>query len=168
MDERSSVKLKKSKLEYSDEEPEAEEVDTPPSQLPTNEVKVPSVKKARSDAQKVATARMRVKLDERRKELIVIKQEAKATALLQQMELKANIKDKLKAKQNKNKAEEKRRQAKQYEEEYESEEEQSESEPEEVKLVHKRINKKALPIKQLPSANRPSYASQDFPSVRFV
>jgi hypothetical protein len=70
------------------------------------------MKKARSDAQKATTARMRVKLEERRRDLVVIKQEAKETALLQQLELKAHIKDKLKAKQLKTKADEKIRQMK--------------------------------------------------------
>ena len=78
-----TTKPKKSKLEYSDEEPEIEVANT---STPTDVIRPPSVKKARSDAQKAATARMRIKLDERRKVLIVIKQEAKETALLQQIE----------------------------------------------------------------------------------
>lgn len=165
-------KPRKSKLEYS-EEFDTKEVDAPESiaGLPIilKEVKEnvsfpPSTKKARSDAQKAVTARMRVKLDERRKELIVIKQEAKETALLQQMELKTLIKDKLKAKQLKTKADEKMRQMLLEASESDEEESESESEPE---IVYRKPTRKG-PIKQLPSFRKPSYASQEFPTVRFV
>lgn len=164
-------KPKKSKLEYS-EESDSKEVDATESiagsPILLNEVKEdivpPSTKKARSDAQKAVTARMRVKLDERRKELLVIKQEAKATAMLQQMELKTLIKDKLKAKQHKAKADEKMRQMLLEASESDEEKSESESEPE---IVYRKP-RRAVPIKQLPSFKRPSYTSQDFPTVRFV
>ena len=78
------IKPNKSKLEYSDE-PDVKEVDEPlesPTVVATP-VPPPSMKKASSDAQKATTARMRVKLEERRRDLVVIKQEAKETALLE-------------------------------------------------------------------------------------
>lgn len=160
---------KSNKLEYTDEADE-EEPDkrqcglvTPPD-VPIPHT--PSVKKARSDAQKATTEKMRVKLEERRKELVVIKQEAKATALLQQAEVKAMIKDKLKAKQLKTKADEKMRQM--LLEASEDEEEQANSEPDEV--IYRNPPKRAtkVVVKQLPSKRRQPYASQDFPTVTFV
>lgn len=161
MDER-IAKPKTNKLEYSDEA-DAKELEEP--ETPISPVVSVSIKKTRSDAQKAATARMRVKLEERRKELVVIKQEAKETALLQQMELKTHIRDKLKAKQLKTKADEKMQQM--LLEASASEEEESESEPE--KIVYKKPLKKTslVHIKQLPS-RRPTYATQEFPTVRFV
>ena len=178
-------KPSKSKLEYTDE-PEIKEVDEPePPTASTPLIPPPSMKKARSDAQKATTARMRVKLEERRRDLVVIKQEAKETALLQQLELKAHIKDKLKAKQLKTKADEKMRQMMMEASESEEEsdyfrrstlsKEESESEPEErVPIVRKKqLIKKGgrvceTPIKQLPNGRHPSYTSQEFPSIRFV
>jgi len=192
-------KPSKSKLEYTDEpeikEPDELTPDLPPVVSPLRATlatmspiatlpisvktdvelrSIPTMKKARSDAQKATTARMRVKLEERRRDLVVIKQEAKETALLQQLELKAHIKDKLKAKQLKTKADEKMRQMMMEVSESE-EEEESESEPEEhVPIVRKKqpIKKGGrvceTPIKQLPNGRHPSYTSQEFPSIRFV
>jgi len=192
-------KPSKSKLEYTDEpeikEPDELTPDLPPvvsplratlaTMSPIATLPIPTMKKARSDAQKATTARMRVKLEERRRDLVVIKQEAKETALLQQLELKAHIKDKLKAKQLKTKADEKMRQMMMEVSESE-EEEESESEPEEhVPIVRKKqpIKKGGrvceTPIKQLPigrsptfalanNGRHPSYTSQEFPSIRFV
>lgn len=171
------AKPNKSKLEYSDEPDVKEEIEPAlesPPVIATPIVPPPSMKKARSDAQKATTARMRVKLEERRRDLVVIKQEAKETALLQQIELKAHIKDKLKAKQLKTKADAKMRQM-MVSSESEDEEEDEESEPEErIPIIRKkqqtytRAEPKPKPTKQLPSG-RPTYASQqEFPSVRFV
>ena len=166
------LKSNKCKLEYSDEtEKEVDEPEpTPTPVAPSITVdKPPSMKKARSDAQKATTARMRVKLEERRRDLVVIKQEAKETALLQQMELKTHIKDKLKAKQLKTKADEKMRQMLL---EASDEEEEEESEPESRKKQP--IKRTSLPepkpksFKQLPSGRQVPYVSQEYPSVRFV
>ena len=83
------------------------------------------------------------------------------------MELKAHIKDKLKAKQLKKKVEEPIQLS---ESETESE---TESEPEEIvikkskrhtvaKVANTRLNK------QLPNGRQPLYSSQEYPAVRFV
>ncbi len=174
------VKATKSKLEYSDE-PDIKEDDPKTEQIPPVLQEIvappappPSIKKARSDAQKATTARMRVKLEERRRDLVVIKQEAKATALLQQMELKAHIKENLKAKQQKTKADEKMRQMLLLSESEEEEEEEEEDESEPEIVYKKQPVRRATPtpqrtnMKQLPSGQKPSYLSQQFPSVRFV
>ena len=166
-----------SKLEYTDE---ADDVDDEPTELlppPAPEAKPPSIKKARSDAQKATTARMRVKLDERLKELVIIKQEAKATALLQQAEVKAIIKEKITAKLSTKKADEKMRLALlQAHESSEEEEEEYEPEPPVRKAQPKQSRTQYLPeptpvykrtTKQLPPY-RPTQPSYDFPSVRFV
>lgn len=168
------TKPNKSKLEYTDE-PDIKEDEPTPDPTPAIATPVPlppSMKKARTDAQKATTARMRVKLEERRRDLVVIKQEAKEMALLQQLEMKASIKDKLKAKQLKTKADEKMRQM--MEELSEDEDtDETESEPEEPMPIRRKTTKKGRgcetpPIKQLPSKKQPSYTSQEFPSIRFV
>ena len=181
------VKATKSKLEYSDE-PDVKEDESKPEQTTTSEASVihpmsdkveeppppTSIKKARSDAQKATTARMRVKLEERRRDLVVIKQEAKATALLQQMELKAHIKENLKAKQLKSKADEKMRQMLLLSESEEDEEDEEEEEEEPEIVYKKQPMRRATPtpqrtnMKQLPSGQKQIYLSQQFPSVRFV
>ena len=178
-------KPNKSKLEYTDE-PEIKEVDEPdpePVPIATPIVPPPSMKKARSEAQKATTARMRVKLEERRRDLVVIKQEAKETALLQQIELKAHIKAKI-AKQLKTKADDKMRQMLLEDDDEDADED--ESEPEEyIPIVRKKQPLKRLCqkestgvkggrvcetplIKQLPSGRKPPYATQELPSIRFV
>jgi len=167
-----------SKLEYTDD---ADDVDDAPAELlppPVAEVKPPSIKKERSDAQKATTARMRVKLDERRKELVIIKQEAKATALLQQAEVKAIIKEKITAKLSAKKADEKMRLALLQAQESSEEEEEQESEPEppvrKAPLKARKYAPEPEPVykrqpaqKQLPPY-RPTQPTYDFPSVRFV
>ena len=160
---------KTSKLEYTDEpdaqdETETELLETPP----VAEVKPPSIKKARSDAQKATTAKMRLKLEERRNELVIIKQEAKATALLQQEEMKSYIKQKLIKKQIQNKASEKMKQM--ILDEEDSDEEDSEAEEVVVVAKTRRPISRSVNSKQLPSA-RSSYPPPppyQFPTVNFV
>ena len=166
---------KKNKLEYTDDadQEEPDESSNIPTQSQSN---TPSVKKARSDAQKATTEKMRVKLEERRKELVVIKQQAKETALLQQAEVKAIIKEKLKAKQLKTKADEKMRQLL-----LEASEEEEEEESDHEEVVYRKPLKKApkalirfsdyrtqSDTKQFPSGRRPDYAAQELPTIRFV
>jgi hypothetical protein len=159
----------KSKLEYSDEVELKDDVETPiiePTVVP--EVKPPSIKKTRSDAQKATTARMRVKLEERRKELVIIKHEAKETALLQQMELKAHIKDKLLTKQLKTKADEKMRQMLLKAEDTDDDEDDDDvDEPEEVVVRSRKAKPVPKVVKQLPN-KQPTRQSYEFPAVRFV
>ena len=159
-----------SKLEYTDEPDDIVDV-LPEFSLPKDDalvdVKPQSIKKQRSEAQKATTAKMRLKLDERRKELVIIKQEAKATALLQQEEMKSYIKQKLIKEKIKSKASEKMKQMILDEEDSEKED----SEEEEVVVVvvpkkAKRVIAKPTNSKQLPSARPiPQY---QFPSVSFV
>ena len=162
----------KSKLEYSDEVEPKDDVEIPTIIEPTvvPEVKPPSIKKTRSDAQKATTARMRVKLEERRKELVIIKQEAKETALLQQIELKAHIKDKLLTKQLKTKADEKMRQMLLKAEDTDDDEEDDnddDDEPEEVVVRSRKTKPVPKVVKQLPN-KQPTRQSYEFPAVRFV
>ena len=163
----------KSKLEYSDEVEPKDDVETPiiePTVVP--EVKPPSIKKTRSDAQKATTARMRVKLEERRKELVIIKHEAKETALLQQIELKAHIKDKLLTKQLKTKADEKMRHMLLKVDDTDNDDEDDDNdddidEPEEVVVRSRKTKPVPKVVKQLPN-KQPTRQSYEFPAVRFV
>ena len=111
---------------------------------------------------------MRVKLEERRKELVIIKHEAKETALLQQIELKAHIKDKLLTKQLKTKADEKMRQMLLKAEDTDDDEEDDDvDEPEEVVVRSRKAKPVPKVVKQLPN-KQPTRQSYEFPAVRFV
>ena len=180
------IMSKQSKLEYTDDAVDDDEPELIAEIAPVAPAKPPKEKKARTDAQRAVTNKMRDKLAERRRDLVVIKAEAKETALLQQNEMKALIKEKLLTKQQKTKADEKLKKLIQEPSESESEEEvivkpikktkkqkpvkqESESEEEEEEVVV--VKKQRQPIKKptnFVSSQRQPIIRDERPTIRFV
>jgi hypothetical protein len=174
---------KQSKLEYTDDAVDDDESELIVETPPVAPVKPAKEKKARTDAQRAVTNKMRDKLAERRRDLVVIKAEAKETALLQQNEMKALIKEKLLTKQQKTKADEKLKKLIQDQSESESEEEviikpkkikkqkpvkqESESEEEEVVVVKKQRQPIKKPTNFIQSQRQP-VIKDERPTIRFV